>query len=224
MNTVTINKSDIDISSILKSDAEPKKPNADVSKDAETYLAKLLMKRPPPRSRGSPMANEVKPKEVDEPKMSDIDRQRSIARILKYQDSQYFGEVVRNQLNINYTYEVLAKKNSQQLESILNRIRVAIDRNAIDGFYDNLLGGGTMASEKIITNMGYDLTGFSDNLLKNEQFFVCFERLKIESDLPNIPLSLQMFQIILSVAVLTHWQNKQSVRHKQKIEEVEEKI
>jgi hypothetical protein len=141
-------------------------------------------------------------------KTDEIDRQIKINRILKYQESKFFNDIVKNQLSMNHTYETLSKKNTQQLDSILNRIRVAIDTDALSIFYDNLAGSGALATENIITGLGYDITGFSTNLLKNNQFFICFEKFKIESDLPTIPIGFQLAQIVISTAVITHLENK----------------
>lgn len=154
----------------------------------------------PPKSKPKSKKTKVNNKESKE-------KQVLIYKILKYQDNLRFCHVVRDKLKIKYTNEQLQKKSNKDLEDILNRIRINLDNKNLDEFYNGILKMTTSTLENVVTPF-YNIDGFSEMLLEDEQFLDSYERLKIENELPNIPPSLQMMMIISRCVVICHTMNK----------------
>ena len=133
-------------------------------------------------------------------------RQETIARILKYQESKYFKDLLKKTIKNQWTYEMLSKKNETQLNSIINRIRVVIENQSMNSFYDSVITNSSLVVEKGLHNV-YNIDGFTDDLTSNEHFWILFEKYKIESNLPTIPISFQLMQCIVGTAVISHQKN-----------------
>ena len=210
MPTYKTNNSDIGLSELMKggatSDQGTDVPNLPKPKGKTPKLPKndklasaTLSKR------------EVKDMTKKLPKsLSEIDsrkKQSIIMKIQKYLSSARFKDFLCSQLKINYTNSQLQSKNIEQLEDILNKIRVHLDSKNLDTFYNQLATSGAVMFEKSISSF-YDVEGFAVNLTANPQFYDIYDRYKIEAELPSVPPSVQLFWLISQTAVLTHEKNK----------------
>ena len=148
-------------------------------------------------------------------------KQDSIYKIQKYQASEFFGDIVRNQLKIKYSFEQLHKKKQSDLDSILTRIRIHVDNINLDKFYNQLVLGGCAMLEQTLVPI-YNIDGFTQRLTSKEQFWHCLERVKIESTLPQIPAGVQLAMIIGQTIIVTHKMNEMGKPEPEEEEEEEE--
>ena len=166
-----------------KTEAKVEKPEDVVTKDENV----MNMVKNPPLSQF----------EIDE-------KQEIIFKIQKYQDSARFGNIVRNQLKFNQSYNELEAMSTEQLQNMLSRIRIHLDNKNLDGFYDGLVKSAAVAYEEVVSRF-YDIYGFSDLLLEdNEPFWNSFERFKIENNLPAVNHNVQLLFMIGQATIMAH--------------------
>ena len=144
-----------------------------------------------------------------------------IHTIQKYQTSPRFGNYVKKTLKINHTESKLEKMTDKKLDDILNKIRLYLDNRNMDVIYNNMAKSLSKAAEMTITPF-YDIDGFSNNLLSNEDFWNSYERFKIEQKMPTIPPSVQLLYVVSATMLMTHQQNKSLHKPPTKIEQVKE--
>jgi hypothetical protein len=138
------------------------------------------------------------------PTRENIDYKQSlIFKIQKYQDSSRFGNIVKNELKFNDTYDTLDKMTIENLENILSRIRIHLDNKNLDKFYDNMVQSVALTYETTMSYF-YDIDGFSDILLDNDQFWNCWERFKIENNMPSVNSSAQMLFMVAQATLMAH--------------------
>ena len=135
------------------------------------------------------------------------DKENAIMKIINYQNSGRFGSHIKKELTINFNREQLLKKNLEQLESILYRIRQFLNARQMDGIYDQMVKTTAMGYEDVVSNF-YDIRGFSDMLLSNPAWWDAFERWKLERELIDIPPSFQIAYIIATTTVMAHMKNE----------------
>lgn len=136
-------------------------------------------------------------------------KEEKIMQVLNYQNSARFGNDVRKTLKFNYTRDQLVKKTIDQIDNILFRIRNYLNNRGMNGIYEQMVRTTATGYENLITNFGYDITGFGDMLFANPAFWDSFERWKIEKTLPDVPPSFQLMYIISATTMLAHMKNKQ---------------
>ena len=78
----------------------------------------------------------------------------------------------------------------------------------VDAMYDRMFFHTSYAVERSLTPF-YDVDGLTYNLQNNEEFQCALEKMKIEAELPNIPIPVQLFMIGSQTAILTHQLNKE---------------
>lgn len=136
-------------------------------------------------------------------------KEQKIMQVLNYQNSSRFGNDVRKTLKFNYTRDQLVKKSIDQIDNILFRIRNYLNNRGMNGIYEQMVRTSAVGYENLVTNFGYDITGFGEMLFANPAFWDSFERWKIEKTLPDVPPSLQLMYIVSSTTLLAHMKNKQ---------------
>ena len=146
--------------------------------------------------------NTIKLSEAD---VESKNKQKYIYQILKYQDSNRFGEYIKKNLKINFSESSLQKKKGTKLQEILNRIRINLDNRNVDNLYNNLVSNATLSFETLMDQI-YTIEGFSESLMTNPHFLDCIERYKIENigKMPSIPPSLQIIFIMSQTALICH--------------------
>ena len=139
------------------------------------------------------------------PTQEDIDKkQQLIFKIQKYQDSARFGNIVKNQLKFNQTYDELTDMPIENLDNMLARIRIHLDNKNLDKFYDSMLTSMCLTYEQLVS-LVYDIDGFTDILLDdNETFMNCWERFKIENNFPAVNPTTQMLFMIGQATIMAH--------------------
>lgn len=135
------------------------------------------------------------------------ERQKIIWKIKKYLASKRFGTYLQKELGIKYSQTQLSKFQISTLQNILSRIRIAVDTKNSDNIYDKMMFSASLAFEKGISPV-YDIDGFAVKLFENDEFLNAAEKVKIESELPNIPPSVQMMFIATQTAIVVHEMNK----------------
>ena len=143
-------------------------------------------------------------KMIDEMSTEDIDKkQKIIFKIQKYQDSSRFGDIVRHELKFNQKYDELSDMTMNELENMLSRIRIHLDNKNLDKFYDSIVTSGAVMYEQSVS-MFYDIEGFSDILLDNDEFWNCVERFKCETELPSVNPTTQVLYMIAQATIMAH--------------------
>ena len=127
--------------------------------------------------------------------------------IQKYQNSDLFGEYVKKTIGIKQSETQLQKLTETQLDEILYKIRTLLDNKNIDKIFDSMTKTFSVGFESVVTPF-YNIDGFSDALLAQEEFHNCMERIKIESKLPNIPPTIQLGYIVTSTMLIQHQLNQ----------------
>ena len=138
----------------------------------------------------------IDPQKVEE-------KQRMIFTIQKYQDSPRFSDIVRNELKITQNYSQLSEMPMIDLENILSRIRIHLDNKNLNKFYDNIATTTAITYETAISQF-YNIDGFSDMLLDNDEFWNIFERYKCEYQLPAVNPTMQLLFIIAQTTFMAH--------------------
>jgi hypothetical protein len=133
-----------------------------------------------------------------------IDKFDKIRILVKYQNNNRFGELLKKELGIKYTEPQLNKKSVEDLELILHRIRTHLNTRNMDQVFDHMVRYTASGYEELVSGLGYDIDGFSELLLHNPAFWDAFERWKIEQKIPNIPPSMQLMYIVASTTYIAH--------------------
>lgn len=154
-------------------------------------------------------------------------KEKMIMKILKYQNSKRFGDSLRKELSIKYTRDKLLKCSNDNLETILFRIRQYLNSKNTDNVIEHLATFGVKTYEQFVSQF-YDINGFSDLILSNENFFCALERYAIESEVRDIPPSMSLLYTILSTTYIAHLQNqlkqaRSNTKPTQKKEKVKDK-
>ena len=160
------------------------------------------------------MSKIIKNEELNNKTNIKSNKQDKIFTIQKYQNSNRFGDYVKKTIGIKQSSTQLEKLTPKQLDNILNKIRVHLDNKNMDSIYNNMAKTMAFGIEMGVSPF-YDIYGFSDTLLGNEQFLDCYEKFKIEHKLPQIPTGLQLCYIITSTMILQHNLNKYNNPQKQ---------
>ena len=108
---------------------------------------------------------------------------------------------------MNYTRPVLESRSHKQLDNMLEKIRVNLNNKSMEKFYESVATSTAIISEQIITPF-YDIEGFSDTLLKNDQFWDVYEKWRIEHTAPALSTEMQMLYIVTQTAFIQHELNK----------------
>ena len=203
--TQNINRSKLQLKTIFK--PQKKEPKA-----KEPNAQKVIPKLPK-----NDVFTRVEPKVVEkkiQPNTSQkIDVHEKITliwKIQKYQNSQRFGQFVRNAIHVNHTESQLKKLSITQLNDILAKIRIQLDNRNLDDFYNSLIKGGATVMETVL-NPYYNIDGYGDNLINNKTFMDALERYKIEHPFPSISPSIQLSYAMISTFVMTHEINKRGL-------------
>ena len=130
-------------------------------------------------------------------------KQKLIFTIQKYQDSSRFGKIVKYELGFKQSFVELSEKTESELENILNRIRSHLDNKNIDKFYENMATSVAITYEQVLSPM-YNIDGFTDLLLDNEEFWTCWERYRIESEFPAVNATTQMMFMVGQMTIMAH--------------------
>jgi len=141
------------------------------------------------------MNKETNKKESFNPELLD-----KIMVIQKYQNSERFGKYVKNEIGIRYSEKQMKKMSTDKLDEVLYIIRTRLDNKNTDKIFDNMATSVATAIELTVSPF-YDIDGYKDELLANEQFWDTFERFKIEHKLPIIPPSVQLLYLMSSTAL-----------------------
>ena len=222
-DSVKINNSNVDVSKLFAPDMNKKREEQDENEVLNHLRNKYLkpIEKKKSKSISEPTdsykkMNKKQMTEVIDRIDKDFDgnqeshrRQLQIAKILKYQESKFFNPLLKKSMKLSHTHETLSKKNNEQLEAVLNRMRVCLDQQTVHSFYNNLAEQGTVMTEKLLQNV-YNIDGFAEDIKNNEHFWITFERFKIESDLPTIPIGFQLAQVLFTTAVVQHERNKKN--------------
>ena len=158
---------------------------------------------PPP-----PPINPSTSKPVTQEANKSIVKEDLISKIIKYQTNRRFATIISKELGFKYTRAQLSKYNIDNLETILHRIRTHLNTRNMDQVFEHMAKVTAKGYEDVMTNFGYDITGFSDLLLSNPAFHDAFERWKIERQIPEIPPSFQLMYIVASTTYMAHIHNK----------------
>ena len=126
-----------------------------------------------------------------------------IFKIQKYQDSSRFGKIVKYELGFKETFVELSDKSENDLENMLHRIRTHLDNKNLDKFYENMATTLAITYETTLSPF-YNIDGFSDMLLENEDFWNSYERLRIETEFPSINPTTQMLFMIAQLTIIAH--------------------
>ena len=135
------------------------------------------------------------------------EREIQVMKIIKYQESERFGEYLKETLGLNYTADELRKRNSKQLNDILIKIRLRLDNRNVDQLFSQMVEMSAVMFEKGV-NPVFECSGFAKNLLNNPSFHDAIERYKIELKLPNVPPLVQISYIVTATLITTHEMNK----------------
>ena len=130
-------------------------------------------------------------------------KQKLIFTIQKYQDSSRFGKLVKYELGFKQTFVELSEKSESELENILERIRTHLDNKNLDKFYENMATSIAITYEQALSPI-YNVDGFSDMLLDNDDFWNCYERYRIESNFPSVNPTTQMLFMIAQTTIMAH--------------------
>ena len=222
-NLVKINNSKVDVSDLFAPSLNKKQKEKDNEEILEHFRKKYLKPVEKKKNKSISESSETS-KKMNKKQMIDVfdridksaensqdshKRQLQIAKILKYQESKFFNPLLKKSMKLSHTHETLSKKNNEQLEAVLNRMRVCLDQQTVHSFYNNLAEQGTVMTEKLLQNV-YNIDGFAEDIKNNEHFWITFERFKIESDLPTIPIGFQLAQVLFTTAVVQHERNKKN--------------
>lgn len=141
-----------------------------------------------------------------------------VEKIIKYQTSKIFGEIIHKELKFNYTREQLKNKTILELDELLDKIRLHLNNRQTEKIFDSMVVMGSLAIEKSIDPF-YECSGFSDNLCQSKDFWTAMETYKIENGtyLPDIPPYIQLMYIMSSTLMLTHQLNKVEKNSKKKV-------
>ena len=144
------------------------------------------------------------------PSIKSEDIQNKIFTIQKYQNSPRFSEYLKKNCGIKYSITQLEKMKEPQLSNVLDKIRINLDNRNMDHIYNTM--AKTMANGLEMTvSPFYNIDGFSDTLLNNEEFLDVYEKFKIEYKLPTMPVGLQLGYIITSTMLIQHKINETTV-------------
>ena len=92
-------------------------------------------------------------------------------------------------------------------------------------FYNNLAKNGTKVIENLVTSVGYDITGYSEDLIKDPTFWEVYETWRIERGLnPEIPTSLRLVYIMGYTMYMRNVINTIQKKHKLKTQETQTEI
>lgn len=134
------------------------------------------------------------------------ERQKVIWKIRRYIASKRFGEYISKELGIKYTQAQLQKLKLNTLQNILHRIRISIDLKNTDSIMDKFAFGASMMTEMAVSPF-YDIEGTTEVLFENDDFLNALEKVKIETDVPNIPPPIQLSLIGVQTALVVHQRN-----------------
>ena len=135
------------------------------------------------------------------------EKQELIMIIKRYQSNPRFKQYIKKDLGIDYSHSSLTKKSINGLKDILEKIRVNLNNRNVSKMMDSVGQSTSVAYETVLSEF-YDIEGFTDNLWGQENFLDVWEKLKIETTMPNIPPMVQVGLIVLQTTMLTHELNK----------------
>ena len=155
-------------------------------------------------------------------------KQEKIYTIQKYQASKRFGEYIRQELRISHTSAQLNKMSNDELQEILEKIRIHLDNRNLDKFYDNMALKSAQLLETSITPF-YKINGFANNLFDDEEFLNIWERFKIENKMITIPAHIQLTMIVGTILMKTRADNRMQElqndeEYKKMMQDVEDEI
>lgn len=136
-----------------------------------------------------------------------IEKENIIRVILKYETNARFGSMINKEIGFKHTRSQLIKKNVDDLNLILHRIRTHLNTRNLDQVFNHMVKQSAKGYEDIVTNFGYNIQGFEEMLLSNPAFWDAFERWKIEQKIPDVPPSLQLMYLVASTTFVAHQRN-----------------
>ena len=186
-NSININSSKLKLDKIFKPESQDNETDAKTESETDTPTIDI---------------KHISPSELEHIENSES-KQRLIFTIQKYQDSSRFGKIVKYELGFKQNFVELSQKSESELENVLERIRSHLDNKNLDKFYENMATSIAITYEQAMAPI-YNIDGFSDILLDNEDFWNCYERYRIESNFPSVNPTTQMMFMIAQTTVMAH--------------------
>lgn len=117
---------------------------------------------------------------------------------------------------------------NDELQEILEKIRIHLDNRNLDKFYDNMALKSAQLLETSITPF-YKINGFANNLFDDEEFLNIWERFKIENKMITIPAHIQLTMIVGTILMKTRADNRMQElqndeEYKKMMQDVEDEI
>ncbi|ETO10507.1 hypothetical protein RFI_26870, partial [Reticulomyxa filosa] len=116
-----------------------------------------------------------------------------------YLKSDRFGDYLCRNLEISPNQARLMS--IDQLEDTHQEIRCLITKRYKEKFIENLTKIGLKTIEAVVTPM-YNITGFEDILMNNQEFLDCLEEFKLEVQGPPLPLGIRLSLSMVQTAIL----------------------
>lgn len=184
------NDQDLDIKSDIVVDAETsklgkqlgsRKPKNGKSKESKTknderplkvVLGAANPELPPPPIEDKRISGDMTNEEEEIGKR--------VVIVLRYQSNKMFGEHLKT-MGIKYTPEQLRKKSMQDLDGIINQIRLICRSKSAAFDLSGLVFTGTSMFENVVTaRTKYNIRGYTENLKADEDFVEALELYKLE--------------------------------------------
>ena len=237
--TISINKSKINLSDIMKSKHKienniDKQINEQKQLNKQQRLDDMINMRAEKEQKqiekhtrqaekeAQKIAQQEKKKKEKEQKeieqKNEVDeKQKLILIICRYMDSKRFEHVIKDKLKMKFTEAQLQKKKINALRDIHSRIKTNLNNKSNDMIFDLMVKNGCMMYESIINSM-YECKGVGKQLQTNDEFLDLVEMFRCEySVVPNIDPSIRLALCVAGCTYITHTMNmyekrKQEIR------------
>ncbi|ETN97658.1 hypothetical protein RFI_39866 [Reticulomyxa filosa] len=148
------------------------------------------------RKKSTPSFQQTKYIDPSNPQMI---RKAKIITVEGYLKSDRFGDYLCRNLEISPNQARLMT--IEQLEDTHQEIRCLITKRYKEKFIENLTKIGLKTIEAVVTPM-YNITGFEDILMSNQEFLDCLEEFKLEVQGPPLPLGIRLTLSMAQTAIL----------------------
>lgn len=187
-----INKNSINISKLIQSKQKRQEQNV-----------KYLVKK-----KDTKKLSKKDTKDKDKDKDKQEEKNNLITKIEKYQSNVTLGPIIKEEMKLNYDRSQLEKKSIKKLEDILKKIRDHLSNRGLNNFVDTTAEYGCKIYEKLLTRYGIDISGFSDTILNDDNFWYELEALKCEISFPSMPPHMKIMYTILQTTYIQYQINK----------------
>ena len=207
MDSLEINDTGIDLSSVLKTSSKAKKGATKEEKTNQKLIEKekQRMEQQPIEARPAHVPKPVK--QPKQPPALPVERARLMKLLANYRNSKRFGERLE-ELGFDLRHETLSKKSVPDLDNLVEEVRQSVSNQNVSKIVEKIGIDGVRWAEALLHDL-YTVDGLADALQNDSYYLDLLEELSLETqDMFYVDVKTRLLMKVGQTALIVHQNHK----------------